>query len=186
MGTDASDDGDFDGMSVDPVVAAFDARVPFYGGSQLVWLCGLKNACANDRAGQIVEYIEETSRFGIALHGQANPIAVKAKNIFAYWPKNSDRCACCQECFKLFAFPECSCVSNGQIVGGIPICNEVVDGVSGQRVRELSRHATTCRFLILSHQNLAPPRWFWKVPKSQTSLLHRRGDDQDFRASVSW
>ena len=93
----------------DSLLIRFDERVPFFGEKQFVRLTGLKAHQLNDRAGTITNYNRGTKRFGVLLHGELSPNAIKCENIVKYEPNTIDKCANCLECLNLFAFPACLC-----------------------------------------------------------------------------
>lgn len=80
------------------------------GGSQTyVRLDGLKNMALNGRIGTVMSFDDRKKRYGVLLHGESTPKAVKKDNLLEYFPLDADMCHKCLEHVNLFAFPACGC-----------------------------------------------------------------------------
>ena len=74
-----------------------------------VRLTGLKTFALNNRAGTVISYDHTSQRYGVLLHGDSAPKAVKASNLVSYSYDGNDLCIGCHQKFNLHAFPACAC-----------------------------------------------------------------------------
>ena len=76
-----------------------------------VRLHGLKTAELINKVGEIKEFVEETGRIGVALHGGSSCKALLPKNLTRYKFSSDDMCPACADPLNLNAFLPCACFS---------------------------------------------------------------------------
>jgi hypothetical protein len=91
---------------------ALDVLAPCPG--DYVRLHGLSSPGLNGKPGTVVEIIPASQRYGVLLHGDKTPKAIKFANVVTYEPRPGDVCYDCAAPLNLFAFPPCAC---GRTIG---------------------------------------------------------------------